>query len=296
MDDASGAKRRGLTWVAVAYVAAGLVAWVVGAWMLGRGYHPMWAAAGADIVATLVIFGFSVAFDNSSFYDPYWSVAPLPIVAFYAFRPEADDAAVLRQILVAGLVFAWGIRLTWNWMRGWTGLDHEDWRYVDFRKSMGKLYWAVSFTGIHMMPTLWVLGGCLSLWAAMTSSAPIGLLDVLAVLVTAAGIVIEGTADNQLRAFVDREPPPGTILKEGLWGWSRHPNYFGEITFWWGIWLFGVAVGAPWWTALGPLSITLLFVFISLPLIEKRHLARRPGYAEHQKRVSVLVPWPPKQG
>ena len=79
MSDASATKLQGLKWVAVSYLVAGAVAWLVGRWMLSMGYSPMWVAAGADVAATLVVFAFSVAFDNSSFYDPYWSVAPLPI-------------------------------------------------------------------------------------------------------------------------------------------------------------------------------------------------------------------------
>jgi steroid 5-alpha reductase family enzyme len=108
--------------------------------------------------------------------------------------------------------------------------------------------------------------------------------------------VIEATADAQLHRFCQARKP-GEIMSRGLWAYSRHPNYFGEISFWWGLWLFGLAAdpGSALWTLAGPAAITALFVFVSVPLIDKRSLARRPGYAEHSKRISAIVPWFPKK-
>ena len=82
--------------------------------------------------------------------------------------------------------------------------------------------------------------------------------------------------------FRSAGPAPGEFLKTGVWSWSRHPNYLGEMGFWWGLWLFGVAAApAFWWTVVGPLGITLMFVFVSLPMIETRMKERRPAYAEY---------------
>lgn len=248
----------------------------------------------ADFASTCVVFAFSFAFVNSSFYDAYWSVAPLAIAPwFIALGPNANRP---RQWLMLALVTAWGIRLTWNWARGWTGLHHEDWRYVRIREQTGRLYWPVSFLGIHMFPTVLVYLGCLPLWSSLVeSSAPLGPLDAVATLVTGGAILIEGTADQQLRAFVLSKPEKGTILRVGLWKYSRHPNYFGELSFWWGIALFAVATGpVRWWTFAGAGLMTALFVFISGPLLDKRSLDRRPGYADHMKRTSMLIPFPPR--
>lgn len=93
-----------------------------------------------------------------------------------------------------------------------------------------------------------------------------------------------------------RRKQPGQIMAVGLWRFSRHPNYLGEITFWWGLFIFGLAADSGyWWTVSGPLVITALFLFVSIPIMEKRHLERRPGYEEHKKKVSVLIPWFPKK-
>jgi steroid 5-alpha reductase family enzyme len=274
-------------WIAIGYLAA-----LVAALAVARAWPdaPSWQrVAAADVAGTVVIFVFSVLFDNSSFYDPYWSVAPIPIAAWLAV---AAGAWTPRRLVVVALVAAWGVRLTWNWARGWTGFGHEDWRYVDYRRRAGRAYWLVSFLGLHFIPTLTVFGGMLALWPALDSTAPLGLLDVAAVVVTGGAILVEATADAQLRAFRLAGHAPGRIMNVGLWARCRHPNYLGEISFWWGLYLFGLAGNRhDWsWTLPGPLWITVMFVTISVPLIDRRSLARRPGYAEHIAQVPALLP------
>ena len=128
-------------------------------------------------------------------------------------------------------------------------------------------------------------------YAFSTTGRHIGLLDAAAVIVTAAAILIEAAADQQLRRFLTSPRSPSDILSTGLWALSRHPNYFGEVLFWWGIWLFGIAAHpSSWWTIAGPAAVTALFAGISVPLMDKRMLARHPGYAEHILDTSGLIP------
>src|SRR5262249_15545800 len=149
-----------------------------------------WARiAAADAVATLVVFAFSLAVDNSSMYDPYWSIAPIPIAAWLG---AVSDGLLVRRVVVVALVCLWGARLTWNWVRGWSGLGHEDWRYVDLRGKTGAAYWLVSALGLHLMPTVTVLAGLLSLQPALGGTAPLGPLDLVAFLVTAGAVLLEG--------------------------------------------------------------------------------------------------------
>jgi steroid 5-alpha reductase family enzyme len=275
--------------VVLAYLVAGGTALVVG-WLLGE-RHPLLVAGAADLAATLVVFSFSVAFDNSSFYDSYWSAAP-PLIALYYARdlPLGDPISMARVAVVVALVFWWGARLTHNWLRGWRGLDHEDWRYVRIRKRSGRLYWPVSLAGIHLMPTIVVFGGCLPLYPTLSSRGPLGILDGVALVVTGAAIWIEAAADKQLYRFVRDRSFPDQVLETGLWARCRHPNYLGELLFWWGLYLFGLAAGLQhWWTGVGALSITVLFCFISIPMIERRMLGK-PGYAERVKKVPTLIP------
>lgn len=124
--------RKSFAVCAAAYAVAFAVAW--GTAVSVPTEDPIWIAFFADLAATVAIFAFSFAYDNSSFYDAYWSVAPIPIVFLWALYPagaQALEGPWLRQVLVLALVSAWGIRLTFNWARSWHGLSHEDWRYVD---------------------------------------------------------------------------------------------------------------------------------------------------------------------
>ena len=289
----SSSRRRDFNWIIAAYAVALVVGLVAGRHVGWQ--HPIAVAAAADVAATIAVFAFSVAFNNSSFYDPYWSVAPIPIAVYWAAR-AVPGVSALRQLVVIALVCAWGARLTYNWARGWGGLRHEDWRYVDLRAQTGAAYWLVSFAGLHMMPTVQVFLGCLSLYPALAAGTrSFGGLDWLGLAVTGGAIWIEARADRELLRFRRSRPPAEAILDSGLWAYSRHPNYFGEMSFWWGLFLFALAANPSyWWTVIGPLSITLMFRFASLPLIENRMLQRRPGFAAHQQRVSMVVPWWPR--
>jgi len=284
-------KSRSLLVCLAAYCAAALAAAAV--CRLAAGLSPVWAAGLADLAATLVVFAFSVALDNSSVYDPYWSVAPAAITLWWLTRfGGVGGVTAVRQVAVTGLVLLWAARLTWNWMRRWNGLKDEDWRYADYRR-LGAGYWPMSFLGFHMMPTVLVFIACLSLVPALSpASRGVGILDALAVLVTAAAILVEAGADRQLRRFLSSARSPGQILDTGVWALSRHPNYFGEVLFWWGLWLFGLAADpSRWWTIVGPAGVTALFLGISIPMMDRRMLSRHPGYAAHISSRSGFVPW-----
>lgn len=276
---------------ALAYLAALAAATLAIVWLPIA--SPWWRGVLADVIATFVVFAFSRAFDNASFYDPYWSVAPIALGIYWA----SFDGNPVRHACVLALVMAWGVRLTYNWLRHWRGLDHEDWRYVDLREKTGRAYWLVALVGLHLFPTVQVLLGCMALYIALVRPAPLSWLDALAALITASAILIEATADKQLHRFTQENRDPQRILDTGLWAWSRHPNYLGEVLFWWGLFLFALATDrSAWWTIAGPLAITGMFVFVSIPLIEKRMLQKRPHYAEHQARVPSLLPWFPRSG
>lgn len=251
----------------------------------------VWQLGAASLGGTLVIFACSIALDNSSVFDPYWSVAPIAAGGWLVARAPAPGA---RSWLVALLVLVWGLRLTWNWVRQWRGAAHEDFRYVDLRDKSGAAYWLVSLLGIHLFPALLVWLGSWSIVVALTRPAPLGALDAAGVLVAAGATLIEAVADRQLRAFVTSPHEPGATCERGVWSWSRHPNYFGEMMFWWG--LFLLALGADrhaLWCVAGPVAMTLLFNVVSIPMMEKHLGASRPGFARYQQRVSRLVPWPP---
>jgi steroid 5-alpha reductase family enzyme len=290
-------KPAALALVAGCYLLAGAGAAITV--IVWRDHHPIAVALVADLVATLVIFALSMIVANSSLYDPYWSVIP-PVVAiaFAGVAPGGlSGGAHARQVVVIALVALWAIRLTANWGIGWSGLGHEDWRYVGIREGLprGVPWWLASFTGIQLMPTVVVFAGMLSLWPALgVGRNGFGVLDVVATIVTAAAIGLETQADRQLHAFTRDPAHRGQSMDQGFWSWSRHPNYLGEITFWWGLWLFGLAAAPSWWwTVVGPVAMVVLFEAASIPMMESRSLERRPAYADYQARVARLLPLRP---
>lgn len=276
--------------VVFAYIITLAVAAFV--WSACAPLGPIWAVVAADVAATVVIFAFSIRLDNGSMYDAYWSVVP-PVIALTWLGEAQAGTSVARQLMVTSLVFAWAIRLTYNWARGWPGLHHEDWRYLDLYTKAPK--WLVSFFGIHLFPTIMVLLGCLALLPALAyGTRPWNWLDSVAVVVTGTAILIELVADEQMRAFA-RSKQPGEIMTRGLWAWSRHPNYFGELSFWWGLFLFGLAAHPGWaWTIVGPLAMTAMFHFASIPLLDERSRQRRPGFEEYMQRTSAILPRRPR--
>lgn len=280
---------RDFAWIGLAYALA-IALGCAAAWLL-RDRGPFVAVGVADVVGTVVVFAVSRAFDNSSVYDIYWSVAPMAIASGLYLFP-APGVSPVRRTLVLALVLGWGARLTWNWIRGWTGMKHEDWRYVDLREQTKGMYWVASFFGLHLFPTLITFLGGLAMLPAMTYGRdPLSILDFVAIAVTAGGAVLEATADEQLRRFRLANPRPGRIFADGVWSWCRHPNYLGEMLFWWGLFLFGFAADVKaWWMIVGPLSVTGLIAGISVRMIDRRSLARRPGYAEHMKRLPAFLP------
>jgi steroid 5-alpha reductase family enzyme len=282
--------------VTACYLVGGIAALVTA--LLLRHHHPITVAFLADLVATVVIFALSMVFANSSLYDPYWSVAPPVVAVAWAAVSPAGIAggATARQVVVIALVLIWALRLTGNWAIGWHGLTQEDWRYIMMRDdTRGRLpWWLVSFVGVQLVPTLVVFVGLLPLWPAL--GAPrhsFNVVDVVALVVTAAAIAVETLADNQMRAFARNPDNRGRTIDVGLWSRSRHPNYLGEISFWCGLYLFGLAADPHWWwTIAGPAVMVLLFQTASIPMMETRSLQRRPTYADYQARVPKLLPLP----
>lgn len=286
-------RSRSLLWVTVAYVAAVAVAAAWLAW--GPATGRLWLdSLVADVLATLVVFAFSRSFGNSSFYDAYWSVVP-PLLTLYWWG--VSGTARLRCWLVAALVLVWAVRLTANWVRGFPGLHHEDWRYGMFRERAGRWEFVVDLVAIHLIPTLQVFAGMLPVYVCVTHrGADVGWLTAVAFGLGLGAVALEAIADAQLHRFA-RTRQPGEALQRGLWGWSRHPNYFGEFGFWFALALFGVAASPrdAWWLFAGALAMLAMLLGASIPMMEQRSLDRRPEYQAVVDRVSRFVPRPPRR-
>ena len=282
-------RRTSLAVLWAAYLWTIAVAWAVGSFLPVE--SPLAMGLIIDLVATLMIFVFSVIFDNSSVYDPFWSVAPIFLAGYWTWCGWHQPGGDGRAVAVAVLVALWGIRLTSNFLTHWRGMSHEDWRYEEFRARTGSAYWVVSFFGFHLVPTLIVFAACVPVYFACTSDRPFGVLDVVVAAVTLLAITVEAVADRQMRSAVAAGHPGNRTFRGGLWSVSRHPNYLGEIGFWWGLYLFALAAGlSHWWTFVGPAAVTTLFLTVSLPMIESRMRKQRSDYEAVSEEVAMLIP------
>ena len=238
----------------------------------------------ADVAATVVTFIFSVIFGNASVYDPYWSVQPPVILAAFAIGRELT----VFSVMLLAVVSYWAIRLTANWAYTFGGLNHQDWRYTMLKEKTGVFYPIINFVGIHMVPTLVVYGCVLpAVWAVMTGlSANVGSVIFLGVSIGAA--TMQGISDIQMHRFRKNRTEP--FIHIGLWKYSRHPNYLGEILMWWGIALCVIcAAPSAWYLGAGALANTVLFFSVSIPMADGRQ-SRKEGFAEYKKQTRMLLP------
>ena len=270
-----------ITVVYVIAAAAGILAFG----KLGAALGEPWALLAADVIATVIVWGFGLVYENVSVYDPYWSVAP-PVM-FTAFAMY-KGCWTLPVVLLLVAVWYWGIRLTYNWAVTFKGLAHEDWRYTKYREAQSPaLFFVTNLFGLNMMPTLVVFACMLPGFGLSGLDAPADALTWLGFAICIAAASIQLIADTQSRRF--RAAHPGRVCDTGLWRRGRHPNYFGEISMWWGVWIMYASLCGLDWLVLGPVAMTALFLFISIPLMESRQLANKPAYAAYRSRTRILI-------
>ena len=240
------------------------------------------------VSATLIIFLFSNVHKNSSIYDPFWHVAPIPIV-FYIAKQSSLPTLELNLVLAAFLF--WALRLTYNWYLNWNNLDHEDFRYIDLKNNNKYMAFINDLFGIHIIPTLIVNVSLYPIYVALNSESLNELVYVGFVIIIIA-VVIQYISDDQMRKFRKDKSNLGKTMKYGLWKYSRHPNYLGEVSFWFGIYIFALASGLTTiWLLACPIVMLALFVFISCPMMDNRSLKRRSEYKEYMDKTPQLFMW-----
>lgn len=238
----------------------------------------------ADVVATVATFAFSLVFKNASVYDPYWSVQPPIILIAFAVGRELTALGVLLIVAVS----YWAIRLTANWAYTFADLNHQDWRYTMLGEKTGAFYPIINFVGIHMVPTLVVYGCILPAVYAVREGLDANFASVLFVCLSLGAATLQCIADIEMHKF--RKNRSGAFIRRGLWKYSRHPNYLGEILMWWGIGL-SVVCAAPhaWWLLSGAIANTVLFLAVSIPMADGRQ-SRKEGFSEYKKQTRMLLP------
>ena len=238
----------------------------------------------ADVLATVVTFIFSVIFGNASVYDPYWSVQPPVILIAFAIGRELTALGILLIIAVS----FWAVRLTANWAYTLHGLEHQDWRYTMLKDKTGIFYPIINLVGIHMVPTLVVYGCILPAVYAVRNGLDANVFSVMAILVSLGALALQGAADVEMHRY--RKNRSGSFIRVGLWRYSRHPNYLGEILMWWGV-ASSVVFSAPeaWYLIAGAVANTVLFFAVSIPMADKRQ-SRKEGFDEYKRQTRMLLP------
>jgi steroid 5-alpha reductase family enzyme len=238
----------------------------------------------ADVLATVVVWGFGLLYENVSVYDPYWSVFPPIAFLLWAFYMDIWSVPVILLLIAS---WYWGWRLTRNWVITFKGIGHEDWRYTKYRSQHPLVFHIINLFGLNMMPTLVVFAAMLPGLKLFETFAPANILTYLGCIVSIASATIQLIADKQSHDF--RAAHPGKVCNVGLWKHGRHPNYFGEIQFWWGIWIMYASLNGIDMYIGGAIAMTALFLGISVPLMEKRQLANKPDYAEYRRQTRILI-------
>jgi len=242
-----------------------------------------------------ILFIVATIIKDSSILDIAWGpsfiVTTWVVLLVNIISDPAGTAFGVRQFLVAGLVTVWGLRLGIRIFRRNRGKG-EDPRYVKFREEWGKWFVLRSyfqlflFQGVILMlnvtPVLLIMAGIREtlVWS-----------DYIGLAVWVAGFLFETVGDYQLDTFLKDPANRGTIIDRGLWRYTRHPNYFGEATMWWGIFIIALNQSWGWIGIIGPLVITGMLLFVSgIPMTE-RMMEKTPGWDEYKRSTSVFIPW-----
>jgi len=241
----------------------------------------------------IVVFVPSFLRQTEHFYDLTGSLTYILMTVLAVTLARPLDT---RSALLAGLVMVWAGRLgTFLFRR--VRRSGKDNRFDELKPSF------VRFLNVWIIQGLWIALTAGAAWAAITSAerAPIDTLTVVGIIVWALGFGIEVIADLQKSRFRAVPENKGRFIHTGLWSWSRHPNYFGEITLWLGVALIALPALSGWQlvTLISPVFVFLLITRVSgVPLLEKHADETWGGQADYEAykaRTSVLVPLPPKK-
>jgi steroid 5-alpha reductase family enzyme len=246
----------------------------------------------AVLAAAFITWLVSLDKHDVSIVDSVWAF--FFVFAASAYTWTLWPAIGPRTLLVLILLGFWAVRLsgyiTWrNWDEG------EDARYQEIRRrnEPGFAWKSIYLVFVLQALLAWIISA--PLLSAIASSRTIGLLDFVGLALCAGGLLVEAIADWQLARFKSHQENRGRVMDQGLWRYSRHPNYFGECCVWWGFYLVAAAAGDSW-TVFSPVLMTFLLLKVSgVALLENNIVERRPQYRDYIARTSAFVPWWPRK-
>ena len=246
----------------------------------------------ADVSATVLVWASGVVLRTASAYDPYWSLQTLVIYLCLLIK---NNNWHVGTILLLVAIILYSARLTMNFIIGFHSLGYVDWRYRMLKEKSGKFYQVVNLFGICMFPTLVVYLATLPV-IAYASVEAFSAIDIIGLSVIVLGTLLEFIADTQMKAFVKIRKDRSEVLNRGVWKYSRHPNYLGEISIWFGVALTLILSHFNYWHFIvGAVVNLLMFIFISIPMEERHFKDYKPDYEQYKKETHMLLILPKKK-
>ena len=249
----------------------------------------------ADVIATVFVWLMGVIFKTPSMYDPYWSVQSFFIYLGLLFHFHNWNIFTTMALVV---VVIYSIRLTANFIIGFHDLSYVDWRYRMLKEKSGRWFQVVNLLGICMFPTMVIYTASLPLMVyASLPFETYSYIDMIGLGVVLFGVLLELISDHQMKVFIKNRTSREEVINIGLWSYSRHPNYLGEILIWFGIAMvlivhrFGY-----WYLASGAFINLLMFIFISISMEEKHMKEYKPGLSRYIESTHMLLIMPKKKG
>ncbi len=256
---------------------------------------PLYLLASALTVVALMaaIWLWSLKRRDVSMVDAFW--APGFAVILWTLLILTRNITPFTLLLVF-LTSFWAIRLGFYLAGRWLAHGEEDRRYAAMRAHHAGRFGRVSLYTVFGLQAalMWLIALPLQLALLTVPSPPLGLFGILGTALFLLGFALEAAADAQLHAFKANPENEGKVMDRGLWGWSRHPNYFGNAMLWWGLFLLAAETEAARWAFFAPVLMTFLLLRVSgVRLLEKTIAKRRPDYEDYKTRVNAFVPLPP---
>ena len=246
----------------------------------------------ADIIATFFVWGCGVVLKTASTYDPYWSVQTFFIYLGLLIYFNNWNVFTIIPLVAIGL---YSIRLTTNFIIGFHDLTYVDWRYKMLAEKSGRFYQFVNLFGICMFPTLVVYSASVPLFI-YASLDSFSYWDLIGTIIILGGTLLELISDLQMKKFIRTRKSRDEVINIGLWKYSRHPNYLGEISIWFGVALILIISHPSYWYYLAGAFINLImFLTISIPMEENHMKEYKPSINEYIKTTSCLLILPKKK-
>ncbi len=249
---------------------------------------------GIAMILMTLLWIVSVIIKNVSIVDLFWGTGFIILSVFYFIVSPGNE---YRKILILILVSIWGLRLSiyLAWRNSGKG---EDFRYREFRRKYGeKRYWWISFFQVFLLQgvLMWLISAPLLGAQFFGAERGPGPIDLAGILFWITGIVFEAGGDYQLAAFKADPSNKGRVLDSGFWRYTRHPNYFGDSSVWWGFGIICLAAGGLL-PVLGSVLMTVIIIKLSgVAMLEKTLNETKPEYHNYIKNTSAFFPWPPRK-